>query len=744
MKRPSKKIVVQAITLAFSASIFNAFAETAAEATTNSTTNPVVVQGILPDRLESVPGSFNVIDEEDLIERRPFTVREALNNVPGINIVGEDAFVLAPNIGIRGLDPRRTSRTLLLEDGMPLFLAPYGDPSAHYSTPLQRVGRIEVVKGSGQILYGPQTIGGMINFVTKPVPKDGLQGSVQASGGNNDFTGLHANVGYGGERGGVMLDMLQNKGDGIRDNHEFDVQEFTLKGQLNLTDRQTLIAKVGYYEEDSNISETGLGEVDYARDKFQAPSGQNDSFKHERKTAQLQHIFQMDETTKLSTQAYYADSYRSSFRQTDAPGGYDEDNAGSSTGVTVLELCPAGLNAATEANAEQCGGRHRPRSYTYYGIEPRLDFQHNLFGLQSDAVIGFRYHEEDIRRRQFRGNDANFQSLSFAKDNALAREDIGIKVEAKSYYVQNTFYAGDWSITPGVRVEDLKIKTNVRRADGNVQNNSEAKLTNNQTEVLPGLGFAWNGIANTTVFGGVHKGFAPPRPDRDLNADGANTAVVDETNPETSINWEVGLRSNYFKGVNFESTLFHTKVDDIVINNGAGNFINGGESEQTGLEFAGRVNFGTIYNTPHNIYLQGSYTNVFKAEFTKDGLNPDNGIIDGDRLPYAPKHIASFSLGYQHPVGLDARVGIDYVSRQDADAFSRVLDPVDAALSGLSGDIPAYTLLNMSANYRPTGSKASYFLSGYNLADKEYLASRVDGMAVGRGRQVVAGVRYDF
>lgn len=88
----------------------------------------VEVSGILPDRLESVPGSFNVVDEEALIERRPFTVREALNNVPGVNIVGEDAFVLAPNIGIRGLDPRRTSRTLLLEDGMPLFLAPLWRP----------------------------------------------------------------------------------------------------------------------------------------------------------------------------------------------------------------------------------------------------------------------------------------------------------------------------------------------------------------------------------------------------------------------------------------------------------------------------------------------------------------------------------------------------------------------------------------------------------------------------------------
>lgn len=707
-------------------------------------TETVQVTGILPEKLESVPGSFNVVDEEALIERRPFTVREALNNVPGINIVGEDAFVLAPNIGIRGLDPRRTSRTLLMEDGMPLFLAPYGDPSAHYSTPLQRVNRIEVVKGSGQILYGPQTIGGMINFVTKPVPTKGFAGSVTGSVGNNDFTGLHLNAGYGNEQGGIMFDALQNKGDGIRDNHDFDVQEYTLKAQLNLTDRQTLIAKVGYYEEDSNISETGLGEVDYARNKFQAPSGKNDRFEHERKTLQLQHIFQFDDKTKLSTQAYYADAFRSSFRQTDAPGGFD-DAGNDSTGITVLERCP-GDDTATEANAETCGGRHRPRSYQYYGFEPRLDFQHNLFGIQSDAVVGLRYHQEDVKRRQFRGNDARAQSLSFLKANAEQpgiagavadfREDIRIDVDAKSYYAQNTFYLGDWSFTPGVRYEDVKLKTTILQAEGDA---GFATRTNRISEVLPGFGMAWNGIANTTVFAGVHKGFAPPRPDRDIDE-----LRIDNTDPETSINWEVGVRSNYFKGVSFESTLFHTQVDDVVINGGNGSFVNGGESEQTGIELAARVDFGTIYNTPHNIYLQGSYTNVFKAEFTKDGQVASDGIIDGDRLPYAPRHIASFSLGYEHPIGLNARVGVDYVSRQEVDTFARVLPPVDAALSGLSGDIPAYTLLNMSVNFKPIGSNATYFMSGYNLADREYLASRVDGMAVGRGRQVIAGIRYDF
>ncbi|OYY82836.1 MAG: hypothetical protein B7Y34_02315, partial [Methylophilales bacterium 16-45-9] len=601
---PKLKTIVAAVLFANAVLPPLAFSEE-----TNIDLDRIDVTGILPDRLESVPGSFNVVDEEDLIQRRPFSVREALNNVPGINIVGEDAFVLSPNIGIRGLDPRRTSRTLLLEDGMPLFLAPYGDPSAHYSTPLQRVNRIEVVKGSGQILYGPQTIGGMINFVTKPVPKNGFAGSVQATAGNNDFTGLHANVGYGGDQGGIMFDALQNMGDGIRDNHEFDMQEYTLKGQLNLTDRQTLIAKVGYYKEDSNISETGLGEIDYARDKFQAPSGKNDSFKQERKTLQLQHIFKFDETAKLSTQAYYSDTYRSSFRQTDAPGGFDEaDNA---TGVTVLERCP-GDDTAIEANAETCGGRHRPRSYQYYGFEPRLDFQHNLFGIQSDAVLGFRIHNEDIKRRQFRGNDARAQSLSFLKANAERagipgavadfREDIRIDVEAKSYYAQNTFYVGDWSLTPGVRVEDLKIKTTILQAEGDA---GFATLTNRQTEVLPGFGMAWNGIANTTVFAGVHKGFAPPRPDRDIDE-----LRIDKTDSETSINWELGVRSTFFKGVNFESTLFHTQVNDVVINAGDGTFVNGGESEQTGIELAGRVDFGAIYDTPHNIYLQGSYTNV--------------------------------------------------------------------------------------------------------------------------------------
>lgn len=739
MQKPRKKLIVVATAFSLHAYALQGLAEEQSQASKSVALDKLEVRGILPDRLDSVPGSYDLIDEKALMERRPFSIQEALNNVPGVNVVGENTFGLGVNIGIRGLNPRRTSRTLLMEDGMPIFLAPYGDPAAHYTTPLERVQRIEVVKGSGQILYGPQTVGGMINFVTRPVPTDGqVHGNVQATLGNHDFSSLYGTIGAGDERGGLMIDALHKKGDGIRKHHDFEIQEYTAKGQLNLSDRHTLIAKASYFREDSHVSETGLGLVEYHEDKYQAPTGKNDVFQHERTTFQLQHLFQVNEQVKLSTQAYYAKSERASFRQINNPG----ENAGRSQ----LERCPAGIGGNGNPNlalADQCGGRWRPREFEYWGIEPRLDIQHSLFGIESNAVLGFRYHKEDIDRKQYRGDDARFQHLGFAQ-TTLPREDIKIEVEAKSYYAQNTFYVGDWTFTPGLRLEDIRIKTDVMRADGNPQNNPESKLTNNQTKLLPGLGLTWNGFEKTTLFAGVHKGFAPPRPDRDLFAEnGANTAVVSKTKPEESINWELGLRSSFFKGVTFESTLFHTVFDDIVVAGPVqGTFINGGQSEQNGIEFGGRINFGQIYNTSHNFYIAGSYTNLFTAKFKK--TNAAANIVDGDRLPYAPRHLASLSFGYEHPVGLDARIGVDYVSRQEEDVSFRAGRNSANVLRGVTGDIPSYALINATVNYRPVGSRMTYFASAYNLGDREYLVSRVDGMVAGRQRQVFGGIRYDF
>lgn len=188
---------------------------------------------------------------------------------------------------------------------------------------------------------------------------------------------------------------------------------------------------------------------------------------------------------------------------------------------------------------------------------------------------------------------------------------------------------------------------------------------------------------------------------------------------------------------------FHTVFDDIVVNGPTtGTFINGGESQHSGIEFAGRVDFGKIYNTAHNVTISGSYTKLFTAEFKK--TNSGASIQRGDRLPYAPKHLASVNVGYQHPIGFDARIGVDYVSEQQEDVAFRDGRASANLLRGVTGDIPAYALINATVNYKPVGSQMTYFASAYNLGDREYLASRVDGMVAGRQRQVFAGIRYDF
>lgn len=59
----------------------------------------------------------------------------------------------------------------LMEDGAPIQLAPYSDSSTNYQPAPRRLRRVEAVKGSGTIKYGPQTIGGSINYLTRNPPR---------------------------------------------------------------------------------------------------------------------------------------------------------------------------------------------------------------------------------------------------------------------------------------------------------------------------------------------------------------------------------------------------------------------------------------------------------------------------------------------------------------------------------------------------------------------------------------------
>jgi len=99
-------------------------------------------------------------------------VEDALRLVPGVRVQDESGTGILPNIGVRGLDPRRSQRTLVLVDGIPIALAPYGQTGLSlFPLTMQTVESIDVARGGVAVRYGPNNVGGVINFISKPIPE---------------------------------------------------------------------------------------------------------------------------------------------------------------------------------------------------------------------------------------------------------------------------------------------------------------------------------------------------------------------------------------------------------------------------------------------------------------------------------------------------------------------------------------------------------------------------------------------
>ena len=731
-----KTVMTSAVAMALSSGVH-------AQQSESRTLPPVEVKGssILPGSMETLPGSSFVLSRDDLQARNPFSIIETIREIPGLHVVAEDVAGTHLNIGLRGLNPRRSSRTLLLEDGAPtIFFAPYGDPSAHYSTPLDRVDRIEVLKGSGQILYGPQTMGGMINFVTRPVPTDGTRGNVRITGGNRGYYDGHFSVGSGTENGGVMIDVLKKQGDGIRQEHGFDFQDVAFKGMYKIDSNQRITGKYSNFQEDSRFSETGLTAAEYRANPFRAGGTlaelRQERFTMKRDMAQLIHELDLNEKAKLTTQLYYTNTTRQSRRIRE----FEEDGGA----YQLLDL------PAEEVYAI------RPRTYQTYGIEPKLQLRHSSFGMENETVVGFRYHEERIDRKKYIFPTGNFA------DPAQEDERLKVNVKAMAAYAQNTFLTGDWALTPGVRFERISYDKSLYSPDAGAASFTEIDTTlkHSKSLMLPGLGVAWNGLPSTTVFGGIHKGFAPPRPDRDV--DGAD---LYPTRPETSITSEIGVRSSALKSGSVEATLFNMDISDLVVQTG-GAFRNAGRAQHTGIELAGRLNSGELlFDQRNNVFVSVSYTNLFTAKFKDSGTVAGEGedgygtYAAGNRLPFAPKQMLTLNLSYERPDGWRGRIGLTHLSRQFGNAqnytgtspegHQGTVDLGGGSTAtqtdkGLFGEIPALTLVNASLSYSPVGEKTTWFATVENLTDKRYFNARTNGLQPGRPRMVFFGVRYSF
>ncbi len=114
----------------------------------------------------AVAQSISLITARDIEQRGNATLDAALRHVPGVQLADNQVSIR----GSSGFSYNVGSRVLFLVDGQSM-LGPESEGVPFDVLPITQIERIEVVKGPGSALYGGGALGGVINVLTKPFPR---------------------------------------------------------------------------------------------------------------------------------------------------------------------------------------------------------------------------------------------------------------------------------------------------------------------------------------------------------------------------------------------------------------------------------------------------------------------------------------------------------------------------------------------------------------------------------------------
>ncbi len=681
---------------------------------------------VVGDSAEAVlekPGSVFVVAREELRESNAMDANELLRRIPGV-VVNDNSGPVATrlNIGIRGLNPDRSRTVLMLEDGLPITLAPYGEPETYYSPPIDRMSHVEVVKGSGQIAYGPQTVGGVINFVT-PDPPASSHASLDLQGGQRGFFAGNGSIGGSSrdQTAGWLFNVLHKRGDGFRD-FFFDIDDFLGKFTLRPAEAHTLSLKLGFYDENSNSTYLGL-----TTPLFQSNPNLNpvpsDFLKVRRVSASASHAAALGPSLVWSSSVFaYAttrDWARADFDRAPAAGRqYRAVFGDPATPGGALFVRNSTLN--------------RNREFRVFGGQTGVASHHSLGSVRNALDAGVRYLVE-------RMDDQQLEGASFDARTGALRDDEDRYGRAFSAFVQNRFFlTRRLTLTPGVRLEHYTYERHILRGVvGGASTSLDRRAGDGVTKAIPGFGAAFQAARNVSLFAGLHRGFAPPRVKDSITAAGQPLNL----DAELSWNYEAGGRVHAHRAVRAEFTYFRMDFRNQIIpgaqsGGAATTLVNGGETLHEGLEANLRVDYGALLGWRDALYSDIRFMHLPEARFTRHPL------YAGNRLPYAPENTFSFLAGFRRR-GLGMQLDASYAGSQFADNNQTATPSLD----GTVGLLSSYTLWNLNADYTIHRERIQLrpYVTVKNLGDRVYIASRApQGIQPGHFRQFNFGVRMGF
>ena len=693
------------------------------------------------ERATDLTGSAQFIDKETLDENNYTDINRVLRQVPGVNIQEEEGYGNRPNIGLRGGRSERSADITLMEDGILIAPAPYSAPSAYYFPRVSRMEAVEVRKGSSTIKFGPRTTSGAINLISSSVPETEEIEALTAYGTNNTqrLQGHYGNsVAFGSGTFGFVVDASHEATDGFKSidivggDTGYSIQDLMGKVKFSTDPAddlfQSIEIKFGATTEDSDETYLGLTQSDFDANPYRRyASTQVDNMDADHRQYHIRHFIDFgdfDATTTL----YHNQFSRNWYKLDDVTvGGVRSSLSGALDSAAHLSALQ-GLTDLDGSAANNLTVRANNRDYYSTGLQTDLATQFGWGRTEHQIEFGARYHydkEDRFQQEDLYAITGGVMTLASAGTPGSNANRHGT-AKATALYVLDEIKYNNWTFVPGARYEYIELQ----REDFN----SGAIRENTVDEIVPGLGVSYAFTDEYSVFGGIHKGFAPPSP----------SSTNDDN--EESVNYELGGRYNG-NDLNIELVGFFNDYSNLLgectLSSGCtggavGDQFNAGEVDAYGVEFSLGYDAAPSLNisdlslpiTFNYTYTKAEFQNSFVSSFDEWG-----SVTSGDELPYIPEHQFYVSAGVVAP-DWEVHVAGKYVDEMRTQAGSGSI-PSDEGTD-------AHFIMDVAGEYE-VFEGTRLFATVDNLFDTEYVAARRPaGARPGKPLTALAGLKFEF
>jgi len=570
---------------------------------------PMELLIVTPTRFADVSGSstvdVTVITASDIEKSSAKTLPDLLAEHAGIQVRSNDG---TPDkaIDMRGFGVTGNQNTLVLLDGQPLNDIQL--TSIRWSSiPLASIERIEIMNGSGAVLYGGGATGGTINIVTKHPGKE-MHGSAGIGLGSYDTRDWQLALSGSGDRVGMRVTASGLDSSNYRVNNniaqknlEADVRTDVGHGDVVLkfgADNQSL-RYPGVRTVDPSIGQNQLATdprgtstpLDYGkRDGGHVSLGTTQQFDFGRLAGELSY-------RDTKQQAYFA-----------AYGGSYLD-----TGLNLL-------------------------SFT-----PRVKIPYQLGGSGNEMIVGMDFA------------DWNYDSIRSTSPAAQGTPTAHILATQsnRSLYVQNTSQLGeDTRLTLGGRTQQV-----VYQARDTV--NPAAYASGNQSRTVNAyeIGLRQKLNQDWSLFGRIGRSFRIATVDEIFDQYGGPVfdSKITILEPQTSRDSEVGIdyrsRNNQVRVAVFQMNL----NNEIYYNALTYSNMNLAPTRRYGLELEGTHR----YTDELKVTASYSYTVARFREGNYGGIN-----VSGDNIPLVPRQRFSLSPSWKVSERDTLSGNVNYVGQQ--------------------------------------------------------------------------------